>query len=265
MLGITIITAILIVLLGWGWQFLGKPVAQKEVVSSPVLPSPAYTPLVIPQEPVNTSTSLLPPRRKTIVPPAPGIQNPAPIPPEPALPSLPSLPPAYPTALGHFPYAEAEPDSLVAVGMYYDRPEFLVKEAALAWQKMQAQAQAQGVKMRIISGFRSVAAQEALFTRQTKLKGSVQEAARFSAPPGYSEHHTGYTLDIGDGRQLATDLKYQFAQTATYRWLGNHAADYGFELSFPPNNAQGIAFEPWHWRYVGSDRARYIFAAARGS
>jgi LAS superfamily LD-carboxypeptidase LdcB len=149
--------------------------------------------------------------------------------------------------------------------MYYDRPEFLVNEAALAWQKMQAQAQAQGVKMRIISGFRSVAAQEALFARQTKLKGSVQAAARFSAPPGYSEHHTGYTLDIGDGQQLATDLNYQFAQTSTYRWLGSHAADYGFELSFPPNNAQGIAFEPWHWRYVGSDRARYIFTAARGS
>ena len=270
MLGITILTAALVVLLGWGWQFLGKPVAKTEAVSPQALPPRANTPLVTvtPQVPVSTSTSLLPPRPKIITPPAPVTQNPVTITKEPALPSLPelpSLPPIPPsTSFGHFPYAEADPNSLIRVGMYYDRGESLVNEAAAAFQKMQAQAQTQGIKIRIISGFRAFAAQKILFDKQIRSKGNQSNAARFSAPPGYSEHHTGYALDIGDGKQLATDLKYQFEKTASYRWLASNAGYYGFELSFPRNNLQGVTFEPWHWRYVGSERAKSIFAAARG-
>jgi serine/threonine protein kinase len=46
-------------------------------------------------------------------------------------------------------------------------------------------------------------------------------------------------------------------------WLVTNAAQYGFEQSFPKNNTQGVSYEPWHWRYVGSARSAQIFTQAR--
>lgn len=60
-----------------------------------------------------------------------------------------------------------------------------------------------------------------------------------AAPVGYTEHHTGCALDI-DGAIVGTEK---------YNWLMAHAEEYGFELSYPPNNAQEVPFESWHWRF----------------
>jgi LAS superfamily LD-carboxypeptidase LdcB len=151
----------------------------------------------------------------------------------------------------------------IKVGEYYGRSEYLDQEAANAFKKMQIDAQAQGIQLTIISGFRSISAQEALFQKQIQRKGGLQAAARFSAPPGYSEHHTGYALDIGDGSNSSHDLKLSFENTSAYGWLAINAYQYGFELSFPPDNSQGVSYEPWHWRYVLPPRADEIFMAAR--
>jgi LAS superfamily LD-carboxypeptidase LdcB len=58
---------------------------------------------------------------------------------------------------------------------------------------------------------------------------------------------------------------FYFESTSAYQWLARNAHNYGFELSFPQGNSQGVSFEPWHWRYVGSPRSSQIFAAARSS
>jgi LAS superfamily LD-carboxypeptidase LdcB len=167
------------------------------------------------------------------------------------------------TYLGHYPFIENSRQNLVKVGNYYDRTEFLDRETAGAFQKMQADSKKQGIKLIIISGFRSVADQEKLFKRQIERKGGKDNAARYSAPPGHSEHHTGYALDIGDGNNPNTDLKVAFETTPAFQWLVNNAYQYGFELSFPPNNSQGVSYEPWHWRHVTTERANQIFAHAR--
>ncbi|WLT39085.1 D-alanyl-D-alanine carboxypeptidase family protein [Synechocystis sp. B12] len=169
---------------------------------------------------------------------------------------------AVKTNLGHYPFPENSQQRLVKVGEYYGRSESLDQEAATAFKKMQADAQVQGVRLTIISGFRSIASQDALFQNQIKRKGGKEAAARFSAPPGHSEHHTGYALDIGDGDNPANDLKINFENTSAYQWLARNANQYGFELSFPPNNSQGVSYEPWHWRYVASPRASQIFMVA---
>ncbi|MBD2328998.1 M15 family metallopeptidase [Alkalinema sp. FACHB-956] len=170
------------------------------------------------------------------------------------------------TKFGHFPYQEADPSRLVNAGKFvrenYERSELLDQEAYEAFQQMKAAAASQGVYLMIISGFRSITDQAALFERQIARRGSESEAARSSAPPGYSEHHTGYALDIAD-QQSDTDLKVAFQETAAYQWLVTNAYKYQFEQSFPLNNRQGINFEPWHWRYIGPPRASQIFAAAR--
>jgi zinc D-Ala-D-Ala carboxypeptidase len=173
---------------------------------------------------------------------------------------LPSIQQKY----GHLSYAEAPRFRLVSLSPpYFDRTESLIDTAAAAFERMQADAAQAGIKLIPISGFRSVADQVKLFERQIQRRGSEENAARLSAPPGYSEHHTGYTLDIGDGNQPRADLKYDFENTAAYQWLRTHATQaYGFELSFPENNTQGVSFEPWHWRFTGSQEAAQVFAVA---
>jgi zinc D-Ala-D-Ala carboxypeptidase len=168
---------------------------------------------------------------------------------------------------GHLPYAEASPEQLVSIGTHgtgtVQREERLDHTAAEAFGKMVAAAKGGGIRLIPIPGFRTLAAQEKLFERQIQRQGSSAAAAQLSAPPGYSEHHTGYAVDIGDGDRPTTDLKFEFEQTSAYQWLTANAQRHGFELSFPKDNAQGVSFEPWHWRYVGTGRAAAVFAVAR--
>lgn len=167
------------------------------------------------------------------------------------------------TYLGHFRFAETPSHRRVNVGKYYHRTEYLDKETAQAFATMKTDAKAEGIELVLMSGFRTISAQKKLFDKQIQKRGSKEAAARLSAPPGHSEHHTGYAVDIGDGKQPQADFKFQFESTQAYNWLFNNAYRYGFELSFRRNNAQGVSFEPWHWRYVGSNRAQQIFTRAR--
>ncbi|GBG81625.1 hypothetical protein CBR_g32617 [Chara braunii] len=73
---------------------------------------------------------------------------------------------------------------------------------------MRDEARKDGVYLVPLSGFRSIQEQEELFfgTMSSRNQGPI-ERAKVSAPPGYSEHHTGYVLDIGDGRASYTHLE----------------------------------------------------------
>ncbi|MBF2097525.1 MAG: D-alanyl-D-alanine carboxypeptidase family protein [Gloeomargaritaceae cyanobacterium C42_A2020_066] len=166
------------------------------------------------------------------------------------------------TRFGHLPYGEAPASDLQAITA--DGRVQLRRAAAQEFLQMQADAGQAGVYLVPLSGFRSIAYQEQVFFGiKAQRNQSPDERAKVSAPPGYSEHHTGYALDIGDGNQPSTHLDVQFAETAAFRWLQANAARYHFELSFPPNNVQGIAYEPWHWRYVGNSHSLETFYRAR--
>ena len=78
--------------------------------------------------------------------------------------------------------------------------------------------------------------------------------------PEASEYATGYAADI-----LAADSATKdetFAQSRAYEWLTAYAAEYGFILRCPEDRqaATGMAFAPWHWRYVGVENALAIRA-----
>ncbi len=163
-----------------------------------------------------------------------------------------------PDLLGHLPYAVAPAESLMAVTA--DGRIQLRSPAAKDFVKMQAEARQEGVLLVPLSGFRSLAQQEKLFFGGKARRGQrTTERAEVSAPPGYSEHHTGYAIDIGDGKAPATHVEESFAQTEAFAWLEENAARYNFELSFPEDNAQNISYEPWHWRYVGNQESLEIF------
>jgi zinc D-Ala-D-Ala carboxypeptidase len=189
------------------------------------------------------------------------------VPPPEVLPASIAPLPTVKTAYGHLPYDENEAARLEVVGQYardgYARDERLDVEASQAFRQMANAAKASGVLLMPLSGFREVSVQAELFARQIERKGSKEAAAKWSAPPGHSEHHTGYALDIADKRQPETDLKTSFESTSAYQWLATNASQYGFELSFPPGNWQGVSYEPWHWRYVGSARSMQVFATTK--
>ncbi|MDB9517662.1 D-alanyl-D-alanine carboxypeptidase family protein [Roseofilum reptotaenium CS-1145] len=164
--------------------------------------------------------------------------------------------------LGHLAYEEAPVDDLMAITA--DGSLRLRKMAAIKFQQMVNAAQRDGVVLVPLSAFRSLNDQEYLFFDVKAQRGQVAtQRAEVSAPPGYSEHHTGYAIDIGDGYVPAVDFSPEFENTSAFKWLEENAAYYSFELSFPPNNPQGISYEPWHWRFVGDRHSLETFYKAR--
>ncbi len=162
--------------------------------------------------------------------------------------------------LGHFPYQEARQEDLVSVypGLELDRDTFNSLEA------MRIAAKRDGINLIYLSGFRSHKLQEEIFFDLKSIRNqTAKERARVSAPPGYSEHSTGYAIDLGDGNRRETDFTVAFANTQAFKWLQRNAAKYHFIMSFPESNRQGVSYEPWHWRFEGSAEALREFEAAR--
>jgi D-alanyl-D-alanine carboxypeptidase len=177
-------------------------------------------------------------------------------------PSIVPSPPPIENILGHLPYPEASLSTLSPISA--DGGIRLRTPAARSFLAMQNSARLVGVILVPISGFRSKVDQERLFFGvKAQRNQETRKRAEVSAPPGYSEHHTGYAVDIGDGRMPATHLHPHFDKTSAFIWLKNHAAQYSFELSFPRDNAQGISYEPWHWRYVGDSDSLETFYKAQ--
>jgi zinc D-Ala-D-Ala carboxypeptidase len=164
------------------------------------------------------------------------------------------------TVIGHFRYEEAPSSELQSIGGGFK----LRVAAAGKFQEMVAAARSAGVNITVISAFRSVAEQQHLFFDVKAQRAQVTtKRAEVSAPPNYSEHHTGYAVDLGDASAPGANLNQGFDRTRAYNWLQANAPRYSFELSFPEGNAQGVSYEPWHWRYVGDSNSLETFYKAR--
>ena len=157
--------------------------------------------------------------------------------------------------LGHLPYNEINKEKLVLIEpnieVHIDMRDSLLK--------MREEAKKDGIYLVFLSGYRSINLQKDIFYTLKSLRNQeAAERARVSAPPGYSEHSTGFAIDIGDATQRETDFEIQFENTKAFRWLIKNAAKFHFKLSFNKNNKY-IDYEPWHWRYEGSIDALKIF------
>ncbi len=170
-----------------------------------------------------------------------------------------STPKSHPdTLLNHHHYDEAPPDTLAKLN---PNSEIKLRPAAqISLNAMIAKAKADGVQLGVVSGFRSIEDQDYLYFKVKAERGeSAKARAEVSAPPGYSEHHTGYAVDLIDESQPATYVEESFVTTPAYRWLMKNAAFFNFEMSFPQNNKDLVAYEPWHWRYVGDQKSLELF------
>lgn len=132
--------------------------------------------------------------------------------------------------------------------------ELLQPPAAVAWKALQTEAANFGYSIRLVSGYRSVAAQAGIFVAGAGGRSMTAFEARlaWSAPPGYSKHHTGYVIDLA----LPGESHNSFGRSEAYLWL---AADnyevlkgFGFVPSYPPGGPpQGPNPEAWEYSYVG--------------
>ncbi|WP_343327422.1 M15 family metallopeptidase [Geitlerinema sp. PCC 9228] len=209
----------------------------------------AVWPLSAPESPTASSNQSSP---ETVASPSPQPKN-----------TITTQPKADGTLLGHHPYEEAPQEDLVPV--VADGSVLLRAAAAEKFLQMQKAARADGVYLVPLSGFRSIEDQQYLFFEVKAQRGQVTtERAEVSAPPGYSEHHTGYAIDIGDADAPATNVTQKFENTTAFAWLQEHASKYQFELSFPKDSQQ-VSYEPWHWRFVGNRHSLETFYQSRQS
>ena len=177
--------------------------------------------------------------------------------------------------LGSLPPADEEPWNLILVNRENPIPDnFTVetveieggervdKRIAEALREMLAAAETDGFYGKVVSGYRDAAAQQteldakaaALVEEGFSEEDAADEAARWVAAPGTSEHETGLAVDINaDGVHSAG---YE-----VYGWLAENAYKYGFICRYTSDKqiVTGFSPEPWHYRYVGVEDARAMY------
>lgn len=134
----------------------------------------------------------------------------------------------------------------------------LRQEAATAVEALMKDAKVAGIDLRGTSAFRSYDYQVQLFNAYVARDGKEQ-ALKYSAPPGHSEHQTGLAIDISSasvGYQLTQGLE----QTKEGKWLADNAHTYGFIVRYQRayEAETGYMYEPWHLRYIGVEHATNV-------
>ena len=128
----------------------------------------------------------------------------------------------------------------------------LRREAAVFLEWMMADAAKAGIHLGVVSAYRQEAIQEIIVgDRRQKVNAlGHPEVAR----QGASEHQLGTAVDLTGRTRGYETLSEAFGASAEGRWLQKNAHLYGFIMSYPKGKESitGYAYEPWHWRYVGS-------------
>lgn len=144
--------------------------------------------------------------------------------------------------------------------------KYLEVQACRQCEMMLADAQNDGVKLKIISAYRTREYQKMLWEQSVAdkiLEGyshsqAEKEVQKTLAVPGHSEHNAGLAIDFG--RPESDDVEDDFFRSEQARWLCKNAQRFGFILRYPrlKEHITGISYEPWHYRYVGTEAAMFI-------
>jgi D-alanyl-D-alanine carboxypeptidase len=163
------------------------------------------------------------------------------------------------------------PGDLVKLGNYLPGrvtlPNMLLRlPAAQALGKMVKAMLADGLAPTVLSSYRSYFDQAVAHNRW--MVDDPANANEISALPGHSEHQLGTAVDFGSPEipsltgSTTDPFSPLFDQTSEGKWLAQHAFEYGFSMSSPPGAEAltGLAYEPWHYRYIGVEMAAYLHA-----
>ncbi|MCP3026779.1 D-alanyl-D-alanine carboxypeptidase family protein [Halobacillus sp. A5] len=151
-----------------------------------------------------------------------------------------------------------EPEDLVTPDVRFPFEEDLPKkymqpQAAEALENLFAAADEEGMELYATSGYRSYDTQKQIYDNNVAERGQ-EEADKFSARPGTSEHQTGLAMDVTTP-EMEYKLEQSFIDTEEGEWLAEHAHEYGFVIRYLEGTSDitGYEYEPWHLRYVGED------------
>ncbi len=138
------------------------------------------------------------------------------------------------------------------------------------YRQMVTDAEKDGIHLFLRSGYRPVSLQKTYYESNINKymqQGMSREEAEaktreYYTEPGHSEHHSGLALDIltEEYQRDVYTLDDRFAKTDGYAWLVEHCTEYGFVLRYPEDKTDitQINYEPWHYRYVGTEHAAYM-------
>lgn len=136
---------------------------------------------------------------------------------------------------------------------------YLRSEAALQLEKLVRDAKRKKIEITGVSGYRSYARQKAVFDESAQANGK-EHADKYCALPGSSEHHTGLAMDVSTP-EIGNVLEESFGDTKAGRWVEKNCYKYGFVVRYPKGKSKitGYKYEPWHLRYVGLSKAKYLY------
>ncbi len=164
-------------------------------------------------------------------------------------------------AKGYLPRSAPVTNTFRDVGKGYT----LQERAAQPWLDMKAAAKAQGINLGLTAGYRSAEDQKMIFLNRLAgvapaviasgaYDAQINQVLRSTALPGYSRHHTGYTIDIS----CENDPYPVFERSKCFTWLSannyENAKKYGWIPSYPDGaGQQGPDPESWEYVWVGTD------------
>ncbi|RBP87070.1 D-Ala-D-Ala carboxypeptidase [Cytobacillus firmus] len=151
------------------------------------------------------------------------------------------------------------PDVAFSYGKLDLEKSYMRQDAAQALEKLFTGALNEGVELFAVSGYRSFTRQSQVFAAEVSRVGK-EKAVQAVAIPGSSEHQTGLSMDISS-RSANMELSEEFGETKEGKWLAENAHRYGFILRYPKGKEgiTGYKYEPWHFRYVGTEAAGVIY------
>ena len=150
------------------------------------------------------------------------------------------------------------PDNLENISSMYALSGMkMVKEAKEEFENLSKDARSENLKIVAMSSYRSYDYQVNLYNKYASEDGK-EAADTYSGRPGHSEHQTGLAVDVYNIKESYTN----FENTEEFKWMQEHAHEYGFILRFPKEKEKeketGYIYESWHYRYVGLEVAKYI-------
>lgn len=149
------------------------------------------------------------------------------------------------------------PNDLEQISNFYSHEgKMLRKIAKEAFENLSRDASILGYRIVAISAYRDYFYQKDLFEYYVQEKG-LDYALSCSSKPGHSEHQTGLSIDV-EGNNRDYD---HFEDSIEFDWMKENAHKYGFIMRYPKGKEYitGFKYEPWHYRYVGKEVAKYIY------